>query len=202
MKKLILLLSTVFALAAFTGCDEKAKLAQSLEGSWAASPEKITTHSDMVSASMIEIFEFSPVQGQANGTLTVNGLVSFSSPLPPTASVEQPVSISASGIITGNGTWTAVDDDEIIVSVDPMSIQVTVDSSAVVLNYNVLSMQDQPDLTSLKPAVAEHVRQQILLLAGQKLTSINKIDDIKIKDNLMSCEIGKKDMTLRRQVAL
>lgn len=202
MKKVSLLIAAIVAIITLQSCDEKARLAEQIEGSWASSPEKLNTQGDISSASMIEIFEFQIDPDQkSSGTLNLSGLVSISSPLGPSSTVNQPISMSASGIISASGSWSATDDDEIMVYIDARTINATVDSSAVVLSYNILSNEDRPDLTTLKPAVAEQVKQQIVLLAGQKISSITKIDDIRIKDKMMSCEIGKSNLTFRRQVA-
>lgn len=201
MKKNVLFLSALAVMLSFSGCDEKTKLANNIQGTWEASPEKLTTPSDIASANMIKIFDITTVPGKSEGTIDVTGLVSFVSPVPSGSDVLQNVSVSTSGIISAKGTWNAIDDDEIMVFVDPKSLEVTVDTAAVELKYDILTTQDLSELTSLKPAVAEHVKHQIMIVAGSKITGINKIDDIKIKDNMMSCEIGKQDMTFRRQVA-
>lgn len=199
MKNIKLILSSLLLIVAFTACNEKAKLAKSLEGSWTGSPEKLAATDDLAASSMIEIMQFTVNPDKTDGSLIVSGLISLTSPITDNIGAMQPISMSASGVITAQGSWTAVDDDEIMVYIDPKTITVDVDSSAVILNYSSISNEERPDLSPLKPTVAEHVKQQIKILAGAKIANMTKIDDIKIKDNLMSCEIGKQDLTFRRQ---
>ena len=182
-----------------SSCDGRQTLAKEINGSWSASPDRITETAAM-STGVIRIINFVRTPSEAGGDLIMSSLVSVSSQLPRTDSVAQPVSMTASGIASIRGTWAAQDDDEIIVVLDASTFNVEVDSSAVVLTSNYVFNESTSDLATLKPSAVEMVRNQITQAVRDDFFSIRKIDDIKIKDNMMSCEINDEDFTMRRQV--
>ena len=182
-----------------SSCDGRQTLAKEINGSWSASPDRITETATM-STGVIRIINFVRTPSEAGGDLIMSSLVSVSSQLPRTDSVAQPVSMTASGIASIRGTWAAQDDDEIIVVLDASTFNVEVDSSAVVLTSNYVFNESTSDLATLKPSAVEMVRNQITQAVRDDFFSIRKIDDIKIKDNMMSCEINDEDFTMRRQV--
>lgn len=185
-------------LVSLAACNGKAGLAEKVSGSWASSPERFVDN-QASSASIIQIIEFVREPGKTGGTLTMSGLFSLMSAVPESAAVVQPISITASGVATIEGEWTAQDDDEIAIFLDGSTLKISVDPDAVVLDMNLLSGTSQPDTTSLRPAIARSVEKQIKSAVETQFFNARKIDDIKIKDNIMSCEINKRDLTLRRQ---
>ena len=200
MKKIFASIAAALMILGLSSCDSRQALAKDINGSWSASPDKIT-ETEFMTTGVIRIVDFIKAPSQAGGDLTMSSLVSVSSQLPPTDSITQPVNMTASGVASIRGTWAANDDDEIIIVLDPETFSVQVDPSAVVLNVNTLTGQNTPDLASMKPGVVEMVRNQINTAVRNDFFSIQKIDDIKIHDNMMSCEINHRDITMRRQAA-
>lgn len=199
MKKIFGTIAAAMMMIGLSSCDGRQTLAKEINGSWSASPDRITETATM-STGVIRIINFVRTPSEAGGDLIMSSLVSVSSQLPRTDSVAQPVSMTASGIASIRGTWAAQDDDEIIVVLDASTFNVEVDSSAVVLSSNYVFNESTSDLATLKPSAVEMVRNQITQAVRDDFFSIRKIDDIKIKDNMMSCEINDEDFTMRRQV--
>lgn len=199
MKKIFGTIAAAMMMIGLSSCDGRQTLAKEINGSWSASPDRITETATM-STGVIRIINFVRTPSEAGGDLIMSSLVSVSSQLPRTDSVAQPVSMTASGIASIRGTWAAQDDDEIIVVLDASTFNVEVDSSAVVLTSNYVFNESTSDLATLKPSAVEMVRNQITQAVRDDFFSIRKIDDIKIKDNMMSCEINDVDFTMRRQV--
>ncbi|MBD5245608.1 MAG: hypothetical protein HDS55_02540 [Barnesiella sp.] len=199
MKKIFGTIAAAMMMIGLSSCDGRQTLAKEINGSWSASPDRITETATM-STGVIRIINFVRTPSEAGGDLIMSSLVSVSSQLPRTDSVAQPVSMTASGIASIRGTWAAQDDDEIIVVLDASTFNVEVDSSAVVLTSNYVFNESTSDLATLKPSAVEMVRNQITQAVRDDFFSIRKIDDIKIKDNMMSCEINDEDFTMRRQV--
>ncbi|MDE6352090.1 MAG: hypothetical protein K2K88_02965, partial [Muribaculaceae bacterium] len=133
------------------------------------------------------------------GTLTMSGLISVNSTVPQGDGIESPISYTASGVATIQGEWTVDDDDEIKIFLDGTTMKIDVDPDGVVLDYNVLTGTSTPDTTAIKPVLAGMVKKAISTGVETKFFNAKKIDDIKIKDNIMSCEIDDYDITLRRQ---
>lgn len=198
MKKTIFAATFAAFLLSLSSCDSKSKLADDIAGSWASSPERFVDN-QASSASIIQIIDFTKDQSKTGGTLTMSGLFSIMTAMPQSDRAIQPLSVTASGVASIAGEWTVIDDDEISVFLDAKTLNVNVDPSAVVLDDNLLTNESTPDTTSLKPALARSIEAQIKSAVGNQFFNVRKIDDIKIKDNIMSCEINKRDLTLRRQ---
>lgn len=198
MKKLLQLIPAVALLVMACSCDSKSKLANDINGTWASSPDRLADNTGS-SASIIRILEFDKLPDQAGGTLVMSGLISVNSGIPQSGEINMPISYTASGVATITGQWTVIDDDEIAVVLDGTTLKVDVDPQGVVLDYNVLSGSSAPDTTAIKPALAEMVKKVITNGVQTQFFNAKKIDDIKIKDNMMSCEIDDHDITLRRQ---
>lgn len=200
MKKYLQFLPVIALAITTASCDSKARLANDISGSWASSPETLAnTTSGSITA--INIMEFIKTPGQNGGELTISGLLNSNAQLPQSQGIVQPISYSASGVATIQGSWTAHDDDEITVFLDGNTFNINIDPDAVVLDYNLLSGESAPDTTTLKPAVISHIKNEMTNAIRTRFFNTKKIDDIKIKHNMMSCEINDHDVTLRRQNA-
>ena len=97
------------------------------------------------------------------------------------------------------GKWQAIDDDEIQVSIDTRTLTVSIDPEGMVLTTNMLDGDAQANVASIKPQLAEAVKQQVTNALQMRYASIKKIDDIDIKGNVMEYEINHKEYTASRQ---
>ena len=198
MKKLLQLIPAVALLVMACSCDSKSKLANDINGTWASSPDRLADNNGS-SASIIRIIEFDKVPDQSGGSLIMSGLISVNSAVPQGQGIDMPISYTASGVATITGQWSVIDDDEIALVLDGSTLKVDVDPQGIVLDYNVLSGTSAPDTTAIKPALAEMVRKVITNGVETRFFNAKKIDDIKINNNMMSCEIDDQDITKRRQ---
>ncbi|MDE6644030.1 MAG: hypothetical protein K2K27_08025 [Muribaculaceae bacterium] len=198
MKKILRLLPAIALVLMASSCNSDSKLAKDINGTWASSPERLTDNIGN-SSSIIRILEFNKLPEKNGGTLTMSGLISVNSTVPQGDGIESPISYTASGVATIQGEWTVDDDDEIKIFLDGTTMKIDVDPDGVVLDYNVLTGTSTPDTTAIKPVLAGMVKKAISTGVETKFFNAKKIDDIKIKDNIMSCEIDDYDITLRRQ---
>jgi len=201
MGKNIFRIAAIISVIIFSGCNEKAKLARQIEGTWTGTPtaqNRQTTGIPETTTTKTIRFDIGPKK--TDGKLHIEELVSISySKFTDLAEGHTPLlSISASGTISADGTWTASDDDEIIIYIDPQSIKAEVDTSSVALGYDTLSPNSTADIAAIKPAATEDIRQKLIAFAGTEFSNINKIDDIKVINDIMSCEIGNSDLTFKR----
>lgn len=199
MKKIFKSIALITLAAFITSCDSKSKLADDVSGTWSSSPEKLIDN-DASSASITKIIEFIKTPEQSGGELILSGLISITTQLPQSPEINQPISYSASGVATIQGEWSAQDDDEIAIFLNAKTLSINVDPQSVVLKYDILTQTSAPDTAQLKPAMAESIKAQISHAVETQFFNAKKIDDIKIKDNIMSCEINDRDLTLRRQI--
>lgn len=193
MKKMYLLIGVgLLGAAMLTSCDSSAKLADSIQGEWTGNSERILD-TGAARATAVRVMSFSKGSTSTEGNVTMSALITVENTMPFNDSIQTPLTITATGIATITGVYQAKDDDELLISLDSTSLSTDVDPEGVQMNYNVLTEEDNSVVTKLKPAAIVLATQQINRAAQNIFTNINKIDDIKVKGNLMKCEIGHKD---------
>ena len=106
------------------------------------------------------------------------------------------INIGATAVCTG--TYHFEDQDDIVIAIDPASIKVDIDPQAVNYSENIATGQDAAQIDSLRPALVRQYTRQLLPLMKDYSSKITRIDDIKVKDGIMSCEINDRDLTFRR----
>lgn len=197
MKTLSTIALAAIVAASLTSCNQKAALANKIEGTWTGTPERIADASAAYST-LVKTFEFNVSDSGESGTLVITALIDVENTIPGTSANVQPLAVSAAATATVTGQWEAVDDDEVIVTIDPSTLTINLDPSAVLLNYNTVDDTSSSDLTQLKPQAAAIVGRQVNAAVSSNIMGITKIDDIKVTKNILECEIGKADVTLRR----
>ena len=179
-------------------CNEKASLANKIEGTWTGTPERIADSSAAYST-MVKTYEFNVSDTGEGGSLVISALIDVENTVAGTDATSQPIAVSAAATATVTAQWEAVDDDEIIVHIDPSTLTINVDPSAVSLDYNSITDSSSSDLTELKPQAAAIIGRQVNAAVSSNIMGLTKIDDIKITNNILECEIDKTDISLRRQ---
>lgn len=183
----------------FSSCDSKQKLSEELSGVWTGQEETLT-NTGAARASMVRMLQFTPTGSKGEGDFTMTAYITVNNTMPATDEIVTPITITASGTATITGVYQAKDDDELILNLDASSLTIDVDPEAVELKYDVLTQQSAPEIETLKPAAEVLVNQQIEHSARSAFSNLTEIDDIKISNNLMSCEMRHTDLTFRRQV--
>ena len=141
MKGIYCLMSAIVALG-LSSCDENARLAKELHGTWAGTPENVTDNT-AITATLIETYSFTDAaqtmsKGAYGGDISITGMISCSTQILADSTIIEPVTLTASAVSTINGTWTVIDDDEIAVSLNPQTLVVTMDPEAVSVANNCL----------------------------------------------------------------
>ncbi len=196
MKRIFYMALPLLMLGALSSCDEKSRLASEIEGTWTGAPEQMTV-TDAASSSATRVITFTKGDKNMPSTMSVDAMFSVEIALPATDGIVTPIAVTASGTAVIAGTWQPVDDDEIAVFLDRSTLEVSVDPDAVTLTASPL-FASQSQVDSLKPAMTQAVKQHITSAMEHSVLDFNRIDDIKIKNNILSCEIGKKDLTFHR----
>lgn len=197
MKKVLLTMSAIAAIM-LSSCDSTAKLAKEVEGSWSGVPVKLVDES-AASAMIIESYIFSVDSSGRSGDIVVGGMISTTSQMPQSQDVVQPFSITGSAKSIVYGSWTAVDDDEINVNLSPESLSVTVDPDATELVANMATGATAPELETMKPQIAQSMKNQLTAALQLRYASIKHLDDVKVKGNVLKFEIGHDEYTFSRQ---
>lgn len=200
MKKNLLFLGiAVLAGVAMTSCDESARLAKEVVGSWTGTPE--TMAGDVLNSTLVETYSFERNADDAkSGTLTINATITAKSTFPGTADGALPqVSFSSSATSSIAGTWTAVDDDDIAVSLDISSLTVSVDPDAISVSSDILTGVESTSIDSLKPQFTAAVHARLVNDLRAKYMGVNHLEDVKVKnDRLLKFEIGNTDYVMTR----
>lgn len=198
--KLILASGLAIATAALTSCDHYADVA----GSWTGMPDRSLAVAGAIDATSTISLDFAQQpasKAKDNGLLTISASIDANQPVTggdfENAAYE--VSVAASASMTG--TWTFIDDDDIVVSLDPSTFTVTVDPDGVTFAEDLVSGMQQPQLDSLSTATATRWQNVIGPAIKTEFLKYGKLDDIKIKNGIMTFEINDRDYTFRRNSA-
>ena len=179
----------------------EARFAKEIPGVWQGTPEMISDNTAST-ATIVDIYEFSPVSDTASSTLTGNitiiGMVNTTTQIVGDSAFIEPLRLSVSGRTAISGTWTVIDDDEISLSLDPQSLTVDIDPDAVLANDTPLPL-GSPSIDSLRPAVCRNIEQSIRAALTARYTGLRKLDDVKVKGKLLKYEVNDQDFVLTRQ---
>lgn len=184
---------------AVTSCSHKDKFI----GTWTALTQ--TDITDQVpaasTASLITTLQFMPAGADnAPGTACLSGIIDITQPVNPAyGSFDQPyeVSIAATASVCGTWHYKGDDDDELLLSLDLKSINVSVDPAGVTYTENILTGKQQPQLDSLTAATASQWKSILETAMRKEFARYNVIDDIDVnRDGILSLEIKSLDTEL------
>ena len=201
MNKILTSALLVASMAMITSCNEKAKLADAVTGSWSGQAERVETPNQPTTTTVTRMITFIPdLNSTTGGSLEATALFSVESGTKLQAAGIQPIAVTVNGNATITGRWEAIDDDEIAISFDSKTLTVNIDPNEVVLEYDIATETSEPINESVKPDIAATVTRSMTQVLNHSVFNYAKIDDIKVKGNLMSCEIGKKDYTFHKDM--
>lgn len=200
--KIINGLNVLFAAAlvlSATSCNSREKLAEKVDGTWSSAPEQLS-NTGATHTTMVRVMEFNKNPETPEGTVIMSALITVDNVMTASGdSINQSLTITASGVATITGIFQAKDDDDLIVNLDYSSMTVQVDPKAVQLDYNVLMQTDDSHLEQLRPGAYRLATQQIQKSANGVFANLNEIEDIKVEGSIMTCEINDKDLSFRLQ---
>lgn len=185
-----------------TSCDSKSSLSKKLQGTWATNSEEVQ-FPNALNATAVKMFQFNTPDGATNptgGNIEVSMMLNVTTMAPVSDSIVQPYSVSASAIASIQGSWKAIDDDEVLVDLQPQTFVVEVNPETVTQEDNILSDENFSVVDSIKPALASEIKREIQTQCLQKLLNVKKIDDIEFRKNGdMKCEINNRDYYFHSQ---
>lgn len=137
-------------------------------------------------------------QKSGTGTVEFMSNVDVINTVPFEGKLVDPFEINIGATAVCTGTYHFEDQDDIVIAIDPASIKVDIDPQAVNYSENIATGQDAAQTDSLRPVLVRQYTRQLLPLMRDYYSKITRIDDIKVKDGIMSCEINDRDLTFRR----
>lgn len=199
MKNALLLAFYASTLVIFTSCNEKAKLADAISGSWSGQAERVEVPNAKTTTTVTRNITFtSDTNSSTGGEVTATALFSVESGTELEAAGTQPIAVTVNGTATIQGHWEAISDDDVMVAFDANTLKVDIDPNEVVLEYNIATEESAPVEETTSDQVVTAVTKSITPLLQQRVFNYSKIKDIKVKGVLMSCEMDKKDYTFHR----
>lgn len=176
------------AVLSLSSCESATRLAKDIQGSWSGAPEKLIENSPSASSYM-PVLTFVKTDA-ANGDITITSTLSISE------QTSDNTVMSASGQSTISGKWTAADDDEIYINLDPSTLDVIVNPDDVIMNSNPIDGTESASSGSLQTTLTPVIKARMKSAIQSQMLKIAKMDDIKIKNGIMTCEINDKDYIL------
>lgn len=177
------------------------KLGSEISGVWADTPEAFSDNA-AVTAMVTDTYCFMPdTTGNArqpSGPVSIQGMVPVNTQIVSEDFEISPLSLTAAAVATIRGTWTALDDDELSLNLDPSTLKVMVDPDEVSSTPSAISVTP-PAIDSIRPVVADNISRSLTTALAARYAGIRLFDDVKIKGKLMKYEIGHKDHVLTRQ---
>ncbi len=168
---------------------------KALPGLWTGTPAMLSNPGQPSSTAITSI-EFNAAEGnKRSGEVVLRALVNMESATVPQFDgmvVSYALTATASAVI--DGKYNIVDDDEILLSLDPASLEVKVSPAAVKYRPGTFSDEQLPIIDSLMPDAAQHLASVIRPLISQEFYKYSKLDDVKIEHNtILTFEIANSD---------
>lgn len=202
MKTRLTILSAAALLAVGLISCGKDNLAKNIEGTWQGNPVPVASQASGI-VTMTDTWDFDRDDAEATGgTLIITSLASVECPLTAAgadtiAPASAPYAVTVSASVTINGTWDVEekDDDDIIVSMDPRTLTISIDPAAVAVS----SDGNPATLDSIPPSLFAAARAEISAVAKTRFLPITKLEDVKADPTRLKFEIdvakeGAKDI--------
>lgn len=186
------------ASVAMTSCSSNEK---DIAGSWIGGEERLFLNQEsLANCQATSRFTFTPDQGSNDeGKIDIFTDVVIQDAVPSNDSIVSTYEITVTGTAKISGTYVFEDDDDIIITLDSKTLDIAVDPEGVAFASNVITDQETPAVEPLsRKDLATKYSRQLRGAVTELYGRYVKIDDVKIHDATMSCEIQDKPCSLRR----
>lgn len=195
--------SYIFAFVAFAGlsiysCDSRSQLGKEIAGDWQGAMERMENVQE-AETQLMENISFMPDNGNLTGSFILTGMGDVTNV--PMFDNEVMATVSRAIAFTSSiqGTYKVIDDDEVSLMFDFKSLNVSVDTSDVASDVNILGGVAYPSSARVNPQLCGIVKSQLTVALKSRYSGMGLLDDVKVKDGVMKLEIGKKDLVFHRQ---
>lgn len=189
------IVAVLCAISVTVSCSQSNKLA----GTWEGNPSRIiVTGADDATSTMA--LSFTPSQNsKKQGDVMLNATINLRQAVQPnTESMETPWEVSVAATANIKGQYV-MDDDDILLSLDPSTMRINVDPDGVAYVNNAITGMEQPQLDSLTAATTQLWNMRLTAAMHNEFGRYTKLDDVEIHNNtIMSVEINDHDVTMRR----
>lgn len=189
MKKALLIFAAVSGLL-LSSCDNREKV----EGSWESSPMKLDVPGTATSSATMNY-----VFGK-DGSVTLSSDINLTEPVNKQVDeilMEYQVSVSATASIQGTWQYAHNENDEVIIVFDNNSFALNIDPEAVTFSQNILDGGQTPETETMKQQAIDKYNAMLTPVMKARFTSFGRLDDIKVQNNILNCEIEDHDYFFR-----
>lgn len=198
-----ILISTIFGVLAALGtvsvlssCTHGPKI----DGTWQAAPERLAI-AGVADAYSTVTLDFAPLQSKNSpGQVDISAVIEVQQASPASShGVNSTWETSVTATASATGTYAYVDDDELVLTIDPSSLSVNVDPNDVVYTASSSALMEASQIDSLSAAATNRWRLLLTPAVREQMLQYRMIDDIKIHHgNMMSVEINNRETTLHK----
>lgn len=194
------------AAAAMTLCMASCDKTPDLTGVWEGAPSQLMqsgtrdVSGTLASSQIASRIIFTPSQDNKRmGSVSITSDITLMDAVPADSMVVSTyeVSVSATSSIAGTYHFEDGDDDDVLIALDNSTLQVNVDPEAVTYNVNVLDGVQSPELEKMRPALAQRYQQHLKTALQLEYAKYQKLNDVKVKNGILSCEINDRDFSFR-----
>ncbi|MBD5343733.1 MAG: hypothetical protein HDR90_01920 [Bacteroides sp.] len=177
-------------------CDTATSLAKDVNGTWAGGVDRIlgdALNSDVFST---YTFTYDAASAKAGGDIVINATLAGNyNDNVVVGETPSNVSVTVAGTSSISGTWTAIDDDEIVITLNPSTLKVSLDPAAQTLTSSAVLTAEAID--TLKPNLLSMIKDRMAYDLRIKYSSPIHMDDVKVKGGkTLEYEVNDIDYTL------
>ncbi|MBD5202752.1 MAG: hypothetical protein HDR83_02910 [Bacteroides sp.] len=177
-------------------CDTATSLAKDVNGTWAGGVDRIlgdALNSDVFST---YTFTYDAASAKAGGDIVINATLAGNyNDNVVVGETPSNVSVTVAGTSSISGTWTAIDDDEIVITLNPSTLKVSLDPAAQTLTSSAVLTAETID--TLKPSLLSMIKDRMAYDLRIKYSSPIHMDDVKVKGGkTLEYEVNDIDYTL------
>lgn len=196
------LLSVVAAVAFTTACESPTRLASKIEGTWSTSPQRFDKEI-VGQGTYTPVFQFTRSDRRPEGSVVISAQLSVTMPVnaPVDSLGAAPVSATAAGLATISGIWTADDDDELKIALDPSTLDITMDPDVQFAIADVFTDYDTDSISKVSPQVMRAFAEEARRGMTDVISRINELDDIDFQsDAMFTAKLNGTKLTFARSL--
>ncbi len=200
MKKSVLYSSmALLAVVALTSCDGASKLGKEIDGSWTGTP--VPMAGNVFTSTVEDTYSFSTdANDSKTGSVTISSVITAQSTFDGSLNGILPgMTYTCPATSTVSGTWTAVDDDDLNLSLDLATLTVNVDPDAATTAFNQFTGAGETSTDSLMPQLIDAIRLELTSDLKARFSGFRNLTDVEVKNGkTLEFEIGETDYNLTR----
>lgn len=193
------LIAAVASFAVFAGCQTASMLSKKAEGDWSGNSLRFSKKTD-VNGEFTPIFRFVRNGNTNGGDLELSAQLAVMMPV--NALIDSigtsAVSATAAGLATVRGTWIVSDDNEIDLHFDLSTLVINMDPDVQFELANIWTSTDVPTERTVPDAVKKAFVKQMTDAMTYTLRQLDDLDDVSVKNNLMTAKFLGQKQTLSR----